>query len=718
MSQTSTVPQTRTAISRSSSILLSPSKRRKLDDDEFKQQSSKREGRNVPVPTENSEKALPTPAELYRWSFTRAAITACFVRDVFDMKASGFRDMEFFWLGRMPCRTVRLIGLLVGVTVWDRRTVYTIDDGTAVLDCTFAHTQAAPPSPVKPKLKTAAPAHDSTKRSGASYSDYLLSARKVPVATSVPPRRAEPPPPPKPVARVGQTVRVVGRAVSRHDTRILLVDEISPCASYNDEPNHWLTVSDLHRTTYYPSEALPPFVPPPLPTGLANQSHSLPASSSKRAATQEPTTPASVRFTAPSAMTSPSTSVATSSPASTTAGDVKRIRLRHPSRLHTRDLTTNTFRIYVKHYMDNAPPPPRRRRSEARSVSPSPTPRPSRSWKEDEDTPTKTRGTKRAAAADATPCPSRRRRLEENHTPRASQIHETESNGDSESEAEDDPEGDDCMYGFTLSHLRRVPELSLLARRVVAADAHRREKEERKKAREQASQPKGKGKAPTTSSSSSSSHAMETRGPTGPAVKKLFKQAIRTLFQEGDIVLWSGPVLPLPAPSLDPMLPAPSASQLWRANTSTSTTSSAISSTSTSSRSQPSYEEWDDEVLSDPQPNEEAYVPLTPAYFSRVLEDAIRHMVRERMTKVKGPGGDVTPRATSRSIIERLREQEKERGAGPPPGPTKEELLTWLRNSDERWARVGEWTVQEALNWGRKEGRLWCIGKGRWEVCE
>ena len=274
------------------------------------------------------------------------------------------------------------------------------------------------------------------------------------------------------------------------------------------------------------------------------------------------------------------------------------------------------------------------------------------------------------------------------------------------------------MYGFTLSHLRRVPELSLLARRVIAADAHRREKEERKKAREQASQSKGKGKAPTTSSSSSSSRPRDTQGPTGLIVKKLFKQAIRTLFQEGDIVLWSGTVRPLPAPSLDPMLPVSSASQLWKANTSTSTTSSAISSASTSSRSRPSYEEWDDEVLSDPQPNEEAYVPLTPAYFSRVLEDAIRSMVQEKMTKAKGPHGERTPKLASKSIVERLREQEKERGAGPPPGPTKEELLTWLRHSDERWARVGEWTVQEALDWGRREGRLWCIGRGRWEVCE
>ena len=156
-------------------------------------------------------------------------------------------------------------------------------------------------------------------------------------------------------------------------------------------------------------------------------------------------------------MISPTTSVATSSPASCTAGDVNQIRLRHPSRLHTRDLTNNTFRIYVKHYMDKAPPPPRRRGSEARSASPTPAPRALQSRKDFKDTPTKTCGTKIAAGAEVTPRPSRRRRLEENHTPRASQLPEAESDAGSESEAEDKPEGDDQMYGFTLSHLRRNP---------------------------------------------------------------------------------------------------------------------------------------------------------------------------------------------------------------------------------------------------------------------
>ncbi|EJF59537.1 hypothetical protein DICSQDRAFT_148436 [Dichomitus squalens LYAD-421 SS1] len=714
MSHTSTVPQTRTAISRSPSILLTPSKRRKLNAEKPKQ--------TAPPTEKEAEQPQPTPADILRWTFTRAAVTSCFVRDVFEMKQSGIRDMDYFWLGRIPCRTVRLLGLVVGVAVWDKRTVYTLDDGTAILDCALAHAQLVPPSPVKPKAKATAPASDATsKKAGLSFSDYLFSACKVATtASSSIHTRAEPPPPPEPVARVGQSVQVVGRVVSRHDTRILLVDEISRCASYNDEPSHWLAVSELHRTTYYPSEPSPPFIPPPLPTHPTFLALSRPNSPSKRATVQKPTTPAFVRSIAPSTNTSPSTSVASSSPTSSTAGDVKANdtqapRLRHPSRLHTRDLTANTFRIYVKHYMDNAPPPPRKRHHPtARSASPTPPPRATRRVRDMLNTPTKSRSCRTDASTDKTPRPRGRG---EDRTPRASRRSHVENDTDAECDDEDDQ-----MYGYTLSHLRRVPELSLLARRVIAADAHRRAKEERKNAKAAPpSIPSDKGKAKVAAPPSSSSASGASKGPTAAAVKKLFKQAIRTLFTEGDIVLWSGPVCPppAPAPTLDPFLSSYSSSSssaagLWRASTSTS---SAIS-----AHSRPSYEEWDDDAaeLSDPQPGEEAYVPLTPAYFSRVLEDAIRRMAQEKIARAGVSEATPKPKPSasrSQSIIERLRAQEREKELEAPPGPTKEELLAWLRNTDERWARVGEWTVQEALEWGRREGRLWCVGKGRWEVC-
>ncbi|TFK84901.1 hypothetical protein K466DRAFT_654526 [Polyporus arcularius HHB13444] len=710
MSHTSTIPRTRTTISRNtSSILLSPTKRRRTDSE---QPSRSKEDGSRRNDIEEIEVFQPIPAEILRWTFTKAAVASCFVRDVFEMRECGLKDMEYFWLGRIPCRTVRLVGLIVGVQVWEKRTVYTLDDGTAVVDCAMAHAQARPPpSPAKraPPAKPAASIKDTTKGLKPSYGDYLLSARNVPLSSSAASssiasssRRSmpEPSPPPKPVARVGQSALVVGRVVIRHDTRIVLVDEIVPCASYNDESTHCIAVSDLHRTAYYPSEPLPPFIPPPLPASATSASQRFaPTSPSKRAATQEPQTPASVRSAASSTTTSPSTSVASSSPSSSTAGEHLAPRLRHPSRLHTRDLTANTFRIYVKHYMDNAPPPPRpRRRARSRSPSPSPTTRHSQRQGDSFGTPIRSLST---VHNEATPRPSRVSTTAGDRTPRA-----FGSGAISDDDSDDESDDDNQMYGYSLSHLRRVPELSLLARRVVKADAHRRHKEERQKAKAKGS--RSQQPSASSASSASASHAT-TDAPLGPAIKRLFKQAIRTLFSEGDIVLWNGPVHPLPAPALDPFLP--SSSGLWKVNASTTSVATSVSSSASASR----YEQWDeDEVLSDPAPDEEAYVPLTPAYFSRVLEGAIRTIMAESASS-----GEATPKkpaSRGTSLIERLRAQEKA-CAGPPPGPTKEELLVWLRRSDERWARVGEWTVAEALEWGKQEGRVWCVGKGRWEVC-
>lgn len=324
----------------------------------------------------------------------------------------------------------------------------------------------------------------------------------------------------------------------------------------------------------------------------------------------------------------------------------------------------------------------------------------------------------------------------------------SDTDTDTEDESDGPEEDDDQVYGYTLSHLRRVPELALLARRVIHADAHRRAKEERKKAKADAerSQSRTKSKSSSTHASSSASASTSTSSKqaskqadladpkaAAAATKRLFRQAIRTLFQDGSIVLWDGPIRPLPAPALDPLMPSSFSSALWKANTSTASSASASASMSASttasssrtSRSFPAYDEWDEDApLSDPEPSEEAYVPLTPVYFARVLERAIASLVTSASSAAAAPApsGDATPKPAQRkapSLIERLRAQEAraDGGADTRAGPTAAELLAWLRNSDERWARVGLWSVEEALEWGRREGRLWCVGKGRWEVC-
>ncbi|KAI0703669.1 hypothetical protein C8T65DRAFT_654715 [Cerioporus squamosus] len=90
MSQTSTIPRTRTTISRNtSSILLSPTKRRRTDTEQpsrSAEAASKRQDRAY-----ETEAAPPTAAEILRWTFTKAAVASCFIRDVFEMRECGMK---------------------------------------------------------------------------------------------------------------------------------------------------------------------------------------------------------------------------------------------------------------------------------------------------------------------------------------------------------------------------------------------------------------------------------------------------------------------------------------------------------------------------------------------------------------------------------------------------------------------------------------------------
>ena len=35
------------------------------------------------------------------------------------------QDHDFFWLGRVPCRSVKLVGMVVGVIIYEKRIIYT-----------------------------------------------------------------------------------------------------------------------------------------------------------------------------------------------------------------------------------------------------------------------------------------------------------------------------------------------------------------------------------------------------------------------------------------------------------------------------------------------------------------------------------------------------------------------------------------------------------------
>ena len=323
------------------------------------------------------------------------------------------------------------------------------------------------------------------------------------------------------------------------------------------------------------------------------------------------------------------------------------VKLRHPSKVHKRDLTVNTLKIYLKHYMDSqvhgnddymasepsttvSDIPTKRRRTSADALMPRPT-----------------------FENRATPVPP----LEPTQKPRKRQ--------------NTDPEA--RIRGLTMSYLRRVPELQLLAERIVAAE----DKKKRQDARQAREVPKSQGlpMPPKTKDP-------ESRIGTRERTKRLFRQAIIKLCDEGSIVLWDGPCRVWGAEQ------DPSSSRLWHTNTTVDTTVSSVGASATGGDSH--LEDSQDHEMSEPDPKEESYVSLTPAHLGKYVEKAIEE-IWSRKEKARGSG---------------------HRG---PKGPTLGEILSRLK-ADGRWRNVGEYVVAEALQWLKDEERVWEVGGGHWEL--
>lgn len=152
-------------------------------------------------------------------------------------------------------------------------------------------------------------------------------------------------------------------------------------------------------------------------------------------------------------------------------------------------------------------------------------------------------------------------------------------------------------------------------------------------------------------------------------IKRLFSWAVLKLYEEGSIVLWDGPVRPLPVPMPLQILSSSdtNTSGLWKTANSTVSFSTANSTmfSSTFVSSSKFIVSEEDGYLSDPPPHEEeeAYVSLTPALLAGPVREAMRAKgVRGKSTKM---------------------------GA--------EDITGYLRRGDERWARVGAWVVEEAM---------------------
>lgn len=249
----------------------------------------------------------------------------------------------------------------------------------------------------------------------------------------------------------------------------------------------------------------------------------------------------------------------------------------------------------------------------------------------------------------------------------------------------------DCrpLTGFTLSYLRRVPELADMAKRVVKAVTRRRLREERQKVKEAASAPSSKTtqtKSSTRPRTNTASAQVEEKD--GPRIKRLFQATIVQLLKEGSVVLWDGPTHPYPI--LNDQIGQ--VSGLWKANVTSTSADSTLFSTANMTNV---GDEEEEDTLSEPESNEEAYVPLSPVFLAGVVEEAIRKLTRSPTVRV--PVGEKKQEVTRYGAT------------------TKEGILAFLRK-DDRWRYLSEWNIREALDVLKIERRAWCVGRGLWEL--
>ncbi|KAF9446009.1 hypothetical protein P691DRAFT_709352 [Macrolepiota fuliginosa MF-IS2] len=567
----------RKPLQRAGSILLSPSKRGRLSED----------GEGKPT------QELPAK-EIWEWTLTSAAVAKCYIRDAVTMPESQ-EGYDFYWLGSVPCRKVEICGLVVGLQVFEKKILYTVDDGTSVIDCVHISQQ-----------------HSRLQQANKSV------------------RLPSPPPPPKPIARIGGVLKAVGKIQRKYENRVMLIDEIFPVISTpGSQLDHWRVVRERHKTHY---SRTGPFVIPIV---------------------DQPRTPTMFPL---NTVPTPSTVVSVSSPVAALSSPIRPNpepqsppRLRHPSRLRSHNLTDTAFRLYVKHFIDNAPEDSTKDESNS-----------------DDDVdiyPPQRRYTSQILSTPTKP----RRYDHDEHTPRT-QADETPKPGSSELQS-----SINSCKGFTLSYLRRIPELSLMAKRVVK----QRAREEDKKARNVIAQSSSK-----SSSGQPTKRAKLDRIGLATKKKRLFQWAICELLRDGSIVLWDGPKRPCREENT---YGNANASMLWRYNSSTTSDGTLFSNASISNST---LDDGDELELSDPEPDEEAYASTKPELLIPSITGALKVLA-------SAPRGQVVKR---NELI---------------GGSTKDEILGCLRR-DDRWAFIGEWNVAEALDFMEKEGLAWRIGPDKW----
>ncbi|KAH7345045.1 hypothetical protein B0J17DRAFT_638126 [Rhizoctonia solani] len=349
----------------------------------------------MPTDDESPAPDVLTAGEVKSYVLRTDATAPCSIADIHAVPEA-LKDLDIYWLGSVPCRNVHIVGLLIEAVEYESRSIYLVDDGTASVGCLQKR-------PVRMSMEEI--------RGGSLF--YRSRGFEV-----------------------GDTVSVTGKIESYKKVRQLYVSSIEKCMSPDAESQHLLSVLQKHRNVYSR-----PFTIPPLPAP-STPKKSERASSHPGYASSMASSPSTVAFSSPVALP-----------------QKDKPRLRHPSRLRSKDLNENVFRMYLSHIIISTLSMPESTSQDDVSLEPM-----------------------LENFSNSTPRPSRTKALSgsPSHTPTRPSLSRIDSLG---SPTPKKPAGfvptevtAIPILGVTLSYLRRVQVLSDLARRVVDHAAHERDK--------------------------------------------------------------------------------------------------------------------------------------------------------------------------------------------------------------------------------------------------
>jgi solute carrier family 25 citrate transporter 1 len=84
----------------------------------------------------------PTDEELYAWTMRKEAVASCLIEDILHLQPNPAKsafpglilaifcdtspvDYDFNWLGRVPCRSVKVVGMVIGIKDYESKRIYT-----------------------------------------------------------------------------------------------------------------------------------------------------------------------------------------------------------------------------------------------------------------------------------------------------------------------------------------------------------------------------------------------------------------------------------------------------------------------------------------------------------------------------------------------------------------------------------------------------------------